>query len=196
MKSQKWFMVSIVVVAVLVAAMMVAPTALAQGPQNAQGPGYGQGAGVTDGFGPRYGRGSGPMVGLGPHLGGPTTSLVAVAAEQLGLSRTELVSDLQADKTIAQVAEEQGVALDTIVAAFLAPRSERLAALVEAERLTQEQADQMLATMEAEVLEHVSQPWTPQGRGFDGDGDGICDYDGAEPFFGRQQGRGGGRWGQ
>lgn len=196
MKSQKWFMVSIVVVVVLVAAMMVVPAALAQGPQNAQGPGYGRGAGVTDDFGPRYGRGSGPMVGLGPRLGGPTTSLVAVAAEQLGLSRTELVSELQADKTIAQVAEEHGVALDTIVAAFLAPRSERLAALVEAEHLTQEQADQMLATMEAEALEHLTQPWTPQGRGFDGNGDGICDYDGAGPFFGRQHGGGGGRWGQ
>jgi hypothetical protein len=196
MKSQKWFMVSMAVVAVLVAALLVAPAALAQSPQNAQGPGYGQGAGAGNEFGPRYGRGSGPMVGLGPRLGGPTTSLVAVAAEQLGLSRTELVSELQADKTIAQVAEGQGVALDTIVAAFLAPRSERLAAMVEAERLSQEQADQMLATMEAEVLEHVSQPWTAQGPGYDGDGDGICDYDGAGPFFGRQYGGGGGRWGQ
>jgi hypothetical protein len=111
---------------------------------------------------------------------GPQNSLIAVAAEALGLTPQELIAELQAGKTLADVAEEQGVALETIVDAFLAPREEALQAAVEAGRLTQEQADALLAQIREHVRTRLTATWTfgqGYGPGFaDENGNGICDY--------------------
>jgi hypothetical protein len=130
-----------------------------------------------------------PWPSQGSRWGGPENSLISIAADELGLTTTELVTELQAGKTIADVAAEKNVAVETIVDAFLAPRAEQLKEQVANGQLTQEQADAMLALMKANVNKRISEPW-PQGRGFgyaDEDGDGICDHAG--------QGRMGGRWG-
>ena len=133
---------------------------------------------------PPYGQGYGMKIGMGyadsSNWGGPQNSLVAVAANVLGMNQTDLVAELN-DKTIAQVAQEKGVATDTIVDAFLAPRVAAIQSAVEEGRLTQAQADQMLATMKAHVTERLSAAWTPLGPGT-----GSCVPAGA--FFG-------GRWG-
>ena len=50
-----------------------------------------------------------------------------------------------------QVAEERNVALETILEAILAPREEALQAAVAAGRITQEQADAMLAQMREHI---------------------------------------------
>jgi hypothetical protein len=124
-----------------------------------------------------------------------------VAADQVGLTQAELIAELQAGKTIADVAAEHGVAVETIVEAFLAPRAERLAELVANGQLTQAEADTWLATMRTRVTERISQPWSPQGRGqgtgfVDEDGDGICDHAGQGGPGGRYGGgRMMGRWG-
>jgi len=208
MKSRKWLILTSIVLVVLLAALVLVPATFAQGPQNEGGFGYGRGPMFGSGFGRGQmmspGQGAGPMAGQGPHWGGPANSLVAVAAEQLGLTQAELAAELEAGKTLAQAAEERGVPLETLVEAFLAPRAERLAALVAAEQVTQEQIDQMLATMEARVTEHLTQPWTPQGPGF---GQGLCDGAGPENAFplhpptgsttrGRSSGPRHGGWGQ
>lgn len=134
-------------------------------------------AGMMGGWG-------GPMMG-GYTWGGPQNSLVSVAAEKLGLTQPELVTELQAGQTIAQIAEAKGVALQTIVDAFLAPRQQALQAAVQAGRLTQAQADAMLAQMRARVQTRLTTAFTPgagygpggYGPGFvDQDGDGICDH--------------------
>jgi hypothetical protein len=101
---------------------MLAPAVLAQGP----GAGYGFGGGMGPG-GPGYGRG----------MGGPQQSLVAVAAEQLNMTQADLVTTLRNGKTIAQVAAERKVALNTIVDAFVATRQARMAEAVAAGRMTQ-----------------------------------------------------------
>jgi hypothetical protein len=63
-----------------------------------------------------------PPLGLGRgSWGGPDNSLVAVAARVLGMEQTALVAELNTGKTIAGVAQAQGVALDTIVTALLEP---------------------------------------------------------------------------
>lgn len=128
-----------------------------------------------------------PGHGLMGRLGGPANSLVAVAAEALGMERADLIAELQAGKTIAQVAQEQGKDAQIIVDNFLGSRQDALAQMVADGRLTQEQADAMLAAMEANVTAHLSQPWMQgyehgprngQGHrpGFvDTDGDGVCD---------------------
>lgn len=205
---KKWMLGIVVVAAVgLIAAVSLVPAALADGPIDNYGFRYGRGPMFNQGFGQDQGRmfnnnfgrgarlGSGnadaPRFGLGLRWVGPESSLVAVAAEQLGLTRSELISELQSGQTIAAVAAGKNVALETIVEAFIAPRAEQLAALVDNGQLIQEQADTMLTTMRANVTTRLSEDWPPrgpgQGQGFvDEDGDGVCDNAGT----GRGPGRG------
>ncbi|HEU5103880.1 MAG TPA: hypothetical protein VFU22_32910 [Roseiflexaceae bacterium] len=165
MKTRIWLTLAGVALAVVVA-IAAAPAAWAQGP--------------ADGF--RPGPGIGPMTG-GPgmgRMGGPQRSIVAVAADALGMTEAELVAQLQSGKTIAQVASEKNVALDTIMNAFVATRQARMAQAVAAGRMTQEQVDSMLATMRSNVTARLNEPWSPQGPGAgtgyaDTDGDGVCD---------------------
>lgn len=178
MKTRTWITLAGIALAVMVA-ITFAPAVLAQGPA---GGGYGPGMGQRV-----HGQGRG---GMGAQIGGQQQSLVAVAAEQLGMDRADLVAELQGGKTIAQVASEKKVALDTIVNAFVAIRQERLAQAVAAGRITQAGADARLATMRANVTARLSQPWSPRGPGAgagyaDADGDGVCDYTGSGQMGGR-----------
>ncbi len=161
----------------------------------AQGPDTGT---PTPGFGPERGPG-GHGFGMRGHFGRPGNSLIAVAAEQLDLTTEELIAELQTDKSIADVAAEKGVAVDAIVDAVIDAQAERLAAAVEAGRLTQEQVDNMLEKMRTNVTERVNSTWSPKGHFpgkslVDENGDGVCDYQdagNARPFRGRH-----GHWGQ
>jgi hypothetical protein len=174
MNTKRWIALAGVALA-LVIAVVLAPAVLAQGPGGGMGPG---------GNRPGYGRG----------MGGPQQSLVAVAADKLGMTQADLVAELRSGKTIAQVAAGKQVALDTIVDAFVTTRAERLDAAVAAGRMTQAQADTMLATMKANVTARLSQPWSPQGNGpgsgfVDQDGDGVCDHAGSGQMGGGPRGR-------
>jgi hypothetical protein len=117
----------------------------------AQGFGPGMGRGMMGG----RGAGRGMMGGYGSMMGGQASSLIVVAAEKLGMTVQELQTQLQAGKTIAALAEEKGVDVQTIVDAFLAGRQEWLNQAVADGRLTQAQADQMLANMRTMVQQHV-----------------------------------------
>ncbi|MBN1219735.1 MAG: hypothetical protein JXM69_12470 [Anaerolineae bacterium] len=145
------------------------------------------GRGRPGGFGPGMGQGmmghgfgSGLMFGRGPAWGGAGSSLVAVAAEQLGMTSTDLLAELQAGKSIANIAQEKDVAVDKIVDAFLTPQTERLALMVENGVMTQEQVDTMLAAMRANITARLSNQGTPGGDNCPGwgdtDGDGVCDF--------------------
>jgi DNA-binding CsgD family transcriptional regulator len=57
------------------------------------------------------------------HRGGPA---LEAAAEALGMERAELVAALREGKTIAQVAEEQGVDVNTVIDAMVAEARERI----------------------------------------------------------------------
>lgn len=173
MKTRLWMLV---VGTVLALVGLPAPATLAQGPAGSRGPG-----------------GQGSCCGMGSM--GSSTSLVAVAAEKLDITVQELITQLQDSATIAQVAESKGVALDTVVDAFLAPRTERLAEQVATGRLTQTQADTMLEMMRTNVIARLTQPWAPQGNGMgmgfvDANGDGVCDHAGAGRMMRGQRGRG------
>ena len=101
-------------------------------------------------------RGPGPMGGLN------------VVAEQLGIDPSELFTELQAGKTIAQIAAEKGIATDTIVNAVVAAEQERLTTAVTNGRLTQEQADARLALVKADVEASLDKTFDAQN--FPGDG--------------------------
>jgi hypothetical protein len=180
MKTRTWLTLAGIVLAVVVA-IAVAPAVLAQGPMGGFRLGQTQGrmVGGTSGAGTGMGR-RGDMDGMRGQMGGPQQSLVVVAADKLGMPQADLIAQLQSGKTIAQVAGEKNVALDTIVNAFVATRQARMAQAVAAGRMTQAQVDAMLATMRANVTAQLSQPWSPQGPGMgtgyaDANGDGVCD---------------------
>ena len=143
-------------VVVLLGGLLFGATALAQGPYGAGGAYRGEQTGP-------YGPGGGHR---------DEQSFIAVAAEELGLTRAELVDELEAGKTIAQVAEEKGVAPETIANAFVDIRKEQLDARVAEGRLTAEQAAERLAVVETQVTEHLTQPWPFEGER--GHGSGVC----------------------
>ncbi len=92
--------------------------------------------------------GPGGHPGRGPDL--------AAAAEALGMSEEGLRTALQADgATLAGVAEDQGVAVGTLVQALVAAEQERIAEAVADGRLSQEEADERLADLEQRVTERV-----------------------------------------
>ncbi|MBC7222882.1 MAG: hypothetical protein H5T59_01160 [Anaerolineae bacterium] len=139
----------VALVALLVAAFGVT-TAFAWGPRaGASGPAAGPALGPM-GWGGRGG-------GFGPRgFGG--TPLIGVVAEELDMSVTDLVAELEAGKTLAEVAQEKGVALDTLVEAVVAPRAEALQQAVEEGRITQEWADLMLDHMRETVEYQLTHP--------------------------------------
>lgn len=231
--NKNWKRVGMTAGVLAMSAMTVfAGAAFAQGngPGNSAAAGNGQmgqyGSGVNAapvyGQANRNGNGSGG-VGAGYGLatrgawGGPDSSLTAVAAEVIGIEQADLVAELTAGATIADVAAENNVAPQAIVDAYVQPRTDTLDAAVAAGRITQDQADAMLAQMAAMISAKLDQPWEAQGNGNcdgtctgtsgqggsgpnwdDADGDGACDNYGSmqQNMRGGQGGMMGGRGGR
>lgn len=145
---------------VVMGLLVGATTAFAAGPRTSQSAGYAAGAGGYAGQG-----------------------LISVAADELGLTTTELVAELGTGKTVAQVASDLGVDVDAIVEAFKASRLERLDAALAAGRITPEEAAEHLALRDERIAEHLNEGWTPGER----IGAGIC---GGDPATRLNQGRG------
>ena len=95
-------------------------------------------------------------LGHGGHHGGDRIGL-ETAADALGLTEEELRTALEPDGTsLADVAQAQGVDVDTLVDALVQAQQDRIAQAVEDGRLTQAEADQRLADLEARVTERVN----------------------------------------
>lgn len=111
------------------------------------------------------GQGHGP----GGLRGGPDLSAAATA---LGMTEDELRTALRTEgTTLADVAEQQGVPVDTLVDALVTAGEERIADAVEDGRLTQEQADERLADLEERITERVESALPAPGeRGRGGPG--------------------------
>ena len=118
--------------------------------------------------------GPGGPAGPGPRgmFGGPGGASLATVAKELGISEADLLTALQAGKTVADVAKEKNVALDKIVNAIVAQMSENLKKAVSDGRMTQAQADKMLADLKASLPQRLSEkllqpppfgPGGPQG---------------------------------
>jgi hypothetical protein len=141
-------------------------TALAQqAPEAPWGPGA-----CPMGFGAGPGAGRGP--GAGPAAGVPGAAHQAIAAA-LGISSEELFAAQRSGKTIAELAQEKVVDLETVVAAGLAAHKQALDTRVQAGQLTQAQADQMQARMEAGLRANVAGQFGPDGQGGPGFGPGA-----------------------
>jgi hypothetical protein len=77
------------------------------------------------------------------------------AATALGMTADELRTALSGGKTVAAVAAEKSIPVDTVVKAMVAAHTSELAAAVAAGRLTQAQADQMIAGMTEKITAMV-----------------------------------------
>jgi hypothetical protein len=116
---------------------------------------------MDQGFGLR-GRGKGLM---GPHagpLGRAGGSIIGKVAEELDMSARELMAELQEGKSIAEVAEEQGVDLQPVIDAYLEKIAERLQQAVEDGKITQKQADWMLEQAGKMIADQLDKSW--EGR--------------------------------
>jgi hypothetical protein len=114
-----------------------------------------------DGRGPG---GHGMMLGRG----------LETAADTLGVTETELLSALEEGKSIADVAEEQGVDLQEVVDALVAAATERVDQAVEDGRLEEDRAEETKAALPDRVAAMVQREGLPGrgGRGPEGFGPG------------------------
>ncbi len=110
--------------------------------QNGQSNPSAQSVRAKNGHGERGGFGHGRF-GQGASL-----SLIATA---LGMTEADLRTELQGGKTIADVATEKGVALDTVVNAIVAAETKRNTQAVTDGRITQEQADTKIADLKEKL---------------------------------------------
>ncbi|NEK56478.1 hypothetical protein GCU56_01130 [Geodermatophilus sabuli] len=103
--------------------------------------------------------------GLGERGGHGGSRLdLSAAATALGMDEAGLRTALDVDgATLASVAEDRGVPVDTLVSALTEAAQERIAQAVAEGRLTQEQADERLADLEARIAERVEQALHDRG---------------------------------
>lgn len=86
-------------------------------------------------------------------------SLISIAADQLDMSLTDLLTELQDGKSIADVASEKGVDIQDIADAYMAELKETLDGAVEDGRITQKQADWQLEQAEERVNDQLNSTW-------------------------------------
>lgn len=82
--------------------------------------------------------------------------------DTIGIPFADIEAALAEGETLADIAAEQGVDLDALVAALVAPKAEALQELVEQDLITQERADERLAEFTERLTERVQ---TPRGEG-------------------------------
>ena len=96
---------------------------------------------------------------------------LSAAATALDMTEDELRTALEPEgTTLAQVAEDQDVPVDTLVDALVQAEQDRIAQGVEDGRLTQEEADERLAEVEERVTERVNSADPGRGHGPRGGG--------------------------
>jgi len=160
----------------VVLALSVAGIVVAQGPIE---PGE-----ETCPFGGTCGRLGG---GFGRGGFGYQGTMPSILAEELGMTLDELSAALAEGKTVAEIAAQQDVTLEDLVAALVSERAGDLSQAVADGRLTQEQADEMVE----EMTEHLT--WRLENMGFGGYGGGCGMRGGGWGMQGGGRGYRGGR---
>lgn len=102
---------------------------------------------------------------FGPGMRGEGVNLASVAAEELGMSLTDLLTELQGGKAIADVAAEKGVDTQAIVNAHLSRLRENLDEAVADGKITQKQADYRLEQAQERVTDQLDNTWEDRGPG-------------------------------
>lgn len=113
---------------------------------------------------------------VGPGMVGGELHPASIAASELGMSLTDLLTELQDGKSIADVAGEKGVDTQDIVDAYVAQIKDNLEEAVTAGRITQNQADYQLQQLEQRVIDQLDNTAEHGFRGFDGRRGGMMGF--------------------
>ncbi len=81
---------------------------------------------------------------------------LGTAAEAIGIDEADLRTALDNGDSIADVAEANGVSVDSVIDAMVDAKTERIAEKVAEGRLTQEEADEKLADLETRIADRVN----------------------------------------
>lgn len=134
-------------------------------PSGASGAGF-----AGRGFGPRGGSGA-PGAGFGGGFGG-LANVLDSAAGAIGISTSDLTTALRNGESVAQVASDHGVSLDTVKTAVLNAEQTQLAQAVSSERMTHAQADQLSQNLSNRIDQMLNNTGAfsggPNGGGFGG----------------------------
>ena len=104
--------------------------------------------------------------GMGGHRGFPgLRNGLDAAAKALHLTPAQLMTELRSGSTLAAVAKQQGVGVDTLVSAIVTAEQAQLKAEVTAGRLTQQQADSIGVGLTQRVTDLVNGGHPGFGRG-------------------------------
>jgi hypothetical protein len=116
-----------------------------------------------------------PAAALTQHGGGPKGGMgrggmqLATVATALSMTEADLRTELQAGKSVADVAASKNVSLDTLVNAVVTAEQTRLQQAVTAGQLTQAQADTLLSNIKLTLPSQLQTKMVAGlGRGFDG----------------------------
>lgn len=101
-----------------------------------------------------------PFFGVGrgfhKHFHGPFHAKLEAAAEYLGMTQAQLEDALEDGKTLAQVAKDQGKAVDGLVDALVEAAEQKLQDAVEAGRLTEAEKSEMLDGLRDRITDLVN----------------------------------------
>ena len=112
-----------------------------------------------------------PMAGMGRRGGmggGGGMGMIQshdAAAKALGMTSDELYAAVQGGKSLADVAKDQEVSVDTLVKAMVADAEADLAAAVKAGTMTQAQADTMKSSLTQRITDQVNGVRPDRGPG-------------------------------
>lgn len=111
-------------------------------------------------------------------------TLADIVCDVLGISQQDLIQERQAGKSLLDIAEAKNVDKDQLVKAVMEKRQEQLDQALQDKKITREQYDQCLQTMQQRLEKNLARQPGRNGKG-QGIGNGLC--------FGNGQGNGGGR---
>ncbi|MCI0796574.1 MAG: hypothetical protein J4N99_07125 [Chloroflexi bacterium] len=100
-----------------------------------------------------------------PYGTGPRHAIVNTVADTLGMDKRDLVAELRSGKTLAEVAQENGVDVDEVIETLVEVADERLDQAVESGRITGEEAEGKLASIEERISALVDKV-LPMGHNF------------------------------
>jgi hypothetical protein len=107
-------------------------------------------------------------MGRGGFAGG--NAEMDAAAAKLGMTTQELMTELRAGKSLADVATEKGVGADELKAAIITAVTAQIDQAVSDGKLTQTQAEQLKSKLDSQI--DLNKSW-PNGGGFKGPGHGF-----------------------
>ena len=104
----------------------------------------------------RINAGTGPLFFGGLHRGVGHFLELEAAADYLGVTQAQLRTDLAGGKTLAQIAKDRGKSVDGLIDSMTTEAKSHLADAVASGRITQAQADSILADLKERITKRVN----------------------------------------